>query len=475
MAVNRIKNDAALYAVGSILAKIASFLLLPIYTRYLTTAEYGIIELVELTINVTAIMVGLGAISGAMIRIYHEYDDLNNKKLVVSSTLISVFFVSFFLLALGIVFSEYISIKILHDIRYSRLVSLAFVGVLLSSQIETSLVYMRIKEKALFFVIYSFIQLIIMISLNIYFIVFAGLGVWGFVYSKLITFSLGMLFLWFIIFKEIRLSFNYDIFRKILSFGAPLIAMSVAFFIIHFSDRFFLSHYATMDDVGIYSLGYKFGFLITFLVGEPFGRAWNAQLFAYVKEEGWKERFSKVFFFFFLALSIVWLGLSVFGYDVISIVAAPSFRGAASIIPGIALAYLFRELGDFFKNILFINKRSGLVSKIAIICAVINLLANFFLIQAFGMIGAVLSTIITWFSYMILLYYFSLKEHAIPYEKGKISTLFLLSCGLYGLAFVYVPQSLLYSIGFHLSLFLTFLLYVWIRKYLTLDILKRNA
>jgi O-antigen/teichoic acid export membrane protein len=264
---------------------------------------------------------------------------------------------------------------------------------------------------------------------------------------------MGLLVLWFYVFRETGLSCDFSILKKIFRFGIPLIGASLAFFIIHFSDRFFLSYFTGLDEVGIYSLGYKFGFLITFLVGEPFGRAWNVKLFEYAKNEGWQLRFASVFLFFFLALFITWAGVAFFSHDIIKVIANQQFQGAALVIPGVALGYLFREAGDFFKNILFINKKSGLVSKISISCATINLLLNYGLIQICGMIGAVLSTVATWLTYSLLLFYFSQRTHHIPYRPYPFIMVGLFGGLLYTLVLCFPLEYLPASIGLHLLLY----------------------
>lgn len=475
MSILNVRKNALLYTVGIIINKVVSFLLLPIYTRYLTTSEYGVIELLELTISVSSIIIGLGSISGAMIRIYHEYDTDKDKKAVVTTTMIVVFCMSTLLGVIAFIFSDYIANHMLHASSYGPLVSLAFVCMLFSTQVETSLVYLRIKERAIFFISYSFFQLIVMVGFNVYFIVIKDLGIWGFVYSKLIAFGGGMVVLWIVVLKETGVRFDPKILKRIIKFGWPLVGASLAFFVIHFSDRFFIAHFSSLEHVGIYSLGYKFGFLVTFLVGEPFGRAWNVQLYSYTKTPGWEKSFAKIFLYFFLALFLVWFGLTIFSHDIVSIIVGPSFRSAAIVIPGVALAYLFREVGDFFRNVLFINKRSKVVSLVAVFCAVINVGCNLLLIQKFGFIGAVWSTILTWLSYMVLLFYFSIKEHTIPYEFKRIFILVFLGGGFYLVNLYYKPFSLVWSIGFHCLLYGVCLYFVWLLRYFDFWILKRNV
>lgn len=461
MDTKQLGHETLLYFIGNISIRMVSFLLLPFYTRYLTTSEYGIAELLELVINVTSIILGLGTIGSAMIRIYHDYLDENDRKNVISTTLIMTLVLAGLASTLGISLSGPISKWVFHASSYRALLVLAFFGIILSSQIDVCLTYIRMTNKAVLFVIYSLAQTILMVLLNIYFIGVRGLGVWGFVYSKVIVFSLGLLFLLVYVYGKTGISFSTRIMKELVRFGYPLVYSSLAFFVIHFVDRFFISNYSTLDEVGIYSLGYKFGFLITFLVGEPFGKAWNVRLFAHTNEAQWQSRFSAVFAYLFGSLLLVWTGLSIFSRDIIDIMASQPYAKAALIIPVVAFAYVLRECGDFFKQLLFINKRASAVTIVSCLCAVINLVTNFALIRRYGMYGAMVSTVLTWGVYTVVLYVLSQKEHRLPYRSKQSLTVLAASIGLFSTTLFYRPQSLAVSLIFHTALMAALFLFVW--------------
>ncbi len=138
-----------------------------------------------------------------------------------------------------------------HSTRNAAFIRCCFVAAYLGNLVEVTLTYQRIKNRALFFLIFSLIQLGGMVALNTYFIAFARNGIWSFVLSRLIVTVLGSIFLLYIVFRETGVRWRLEPVRRMVIFGAPLILSAVCFFVIHFSDRFFLNSYSTLTQLGI--------------------------------------------------------------------------------------------------------------------------------------------------------------------------------------------------------------------------------
>lgn len=474
MEIKKLGKSAILYTIGSVCVRVVGFVLLPFYTHYLSKSEYGIIELIELIIAVSTILVGLGSIGEAMIRIYHDFESTEEQNSVISTSLISAILIAFIVAGIGWLLSPFLTLHLLGDQKYSKLLCLAFISIVLGVNQELCLIYLRVKDEAVIFVAYSVASTLLLASFNIYFIGIQHIGIWGYVYSKLIVFSLGTSYLLVLVYKNVGFKWSSLIFKKLLKFGSPLIMSSLAFFIMHFADRFFLAAFS-LEEVGIYSIGYKFGFLITFLVGEPFGRVWNARIFGFTKEKYWKIKFADVFSYLFFLLVLVFSILSFFSKDIIQIMVARSFSDTAIVIPFIALAYLLRECGDFFKQILFIKQRSMIVAIIATICALVNLSINYILIlhYSLGMFGAMYSTLVTWMIYCFALYFFSQRDYNLPYRKLKSTLVLTISIIIAFISFTLQFSNLFVSIMVNFCLFFVLLLIIWWIGLFTKD--EKNA
>jgi O-antigen/teichoic acid export membrane protein len=237
----------------------------------------------------------------------------------------------------------------------------------------------------------------------------------------------GLVLLLFVTLREVGFKFRLDPLRRMISFGAPLILSFTSFFVIHFSDRFFVNAYVSLSALGVYSLAYKYGFLVSYLIGEPFGRAWNVRFYEFLKQPEWRSDFARVARYLFFALVLGGAVLSLFAGPVFKVIAGPAFRQGALFAPVIVGAYVLRECGDFFRNLLYINKRSTVVGYTGLLCAVVNISLNFLLIPRFGMWGAAWATMATWLVYALALGVIAQLEHRLPLSFRRIGALFALA------------------------------------------------
>lgn len=407
----RLLKDSSLYTAGNIANRAVGFLMIPVYTFFLTPGDYGLIELTDLFLIVTATVIGIGAIGDAMVRTYYDHNDVDEQVAVVSTALLLTVAGSGAVAVAAWSLAEPLSLLLFQEAGYAWFIRVAFAAMVFANFIEVVLVYQRVRGRALLFVGYSLIQLSLTLGLNIYFIAFAGFGVWGFLISKLIATAAGSVFWLWRLRREIPWRWHATAARAMAKFGAPLIPAGLAFFTIHFSSQFFLNYAAGLADVGIYALAYKFGVLVTFLVGEPFARVWDVRLYAYTAEPRWREQFMRVFLYLAFSLISVGLAVALTVDEIVAVIAEPSFHPAAVLVPMIACAFVFREVGDFFRASIYIDKKSALVGKIALACAAINVALNYVLIGRYGVQGAAASLFLTWAAYLALCWTFAARAH----------------------------------------------------------------
>ena len=441
MKLKSLFEQSMLYTIGNVANRVAGFALIPLYTSFLSPSEYGLMALVDLFLSLSVIALGIQSVGGAMIRIFHDHDDPAAKDRVVSTAVMMMLGLNLVVILPMLGVAPWLSELIFgfdSTPEHVSLIRWAFVAMLPSNLVELLLVHVRLQQNALFFVRYSLSQLVLTLSLNVFFIAYQELGVWGFVYSKLIANGLGGLFLALRRLSVLRCGFEKDAAKRITSFGSPLIVAGVAFFLIHFSDYFFLNRLRSTHDVGLYEFAYRFPFLVTFLVGEPFGRVWSVSVYDLAKNKAWKEEFVRVLAYLVYALTAVGLGVAVFSDEIIEVMAQnPSFWDAASFVPLLVLAYCLREVADYFRNVLYLNKRSGVVGRVALACAIVNITLNLALIPAWGVMGAAVCTLLTWALYLALCLVEQQKEHALKLPYFGFTSLVLFSVLLwFGSTFV---------------------------------------
>ena len=303
-----------------------------------------------------------------------------------------------------------------------------------ASTIEVVLVYERMRGHARFYLAYSLVTLGLNLGLNILFIGGLGAGVWGFVSSKLITSVGGAGFLAWRLRRDVGWHWHGAYVPEFVRFGAPLIVSGLSYFAIHFSDRFFLTSAVSLAELGRYALAYRFALMVNGLVGDSFAKSWTVSLYRHTGDPGWREQFARVAAYFTFAVALAGFAIAVFGPELLRVMVPESFFPPALLLPILVLAYVVRDVADFFRSLLLINKRSVWVGKIALAAAVLNLLANMLLIPAYGTYGAAWATLLTWSAYLVVCWIAADREHRLPVRVAAYARLLGLAVAAYAAA-----------------------------------------
>ncbi len=412
--ITRVLHDSTFYLLGNVASRILGFVAIPFYSHYLSPAQYGVIELIELGTQIVALTFGLQSIGAVLGRLFHDQHTPEKEASIVSTSIMSTALLSAFIAIGGILTAGMLSQAVFHTPERTSLLQASFVAMWFANMVEVVLVYQRIRQRAKFFFYYSVVILIANFCLNVYFIGFAGAGVWGFVYSKLIVTGVGSAFLLFRVLREVGCHWQNSFIPQFVRLGLPLLAASVSAFIIHFSDRFFLADAVSLAELGRYALAYRFAFLVSIFVGEAFNRSWSVTLYRFAKQDGWRERFARVAAYLFFALYLTGLAIAIAAPELFSLMVPQSFYPPYLLLPLLIAAYLFREIGDFFRSLLLINKRAKTVGSVAFAGAVLNTVLNFSLIPNFGIYGAAFATLGTWAVYMLACWMIAWREHKVP-------------------------------------------------------------
>lgn len=418
------------YGLGNILSRIVSFILIPVYTHYLVTSEYGTLELLELTTYIAGMFLALG-ISQSVMRFYYDSEDPSERQEVVSTALFSIWVVSLFAVIWFILFAEDVSILVFKSTDNADLFRLVFLTLMFSLASEVPLSFIRAQQKSVLYTIISISRLALSLGLNILFIVGLGWGIRGIIISGLITNGITSIFLSFYTIKQTGFSLSLEKLKEMVKYGVPYIPGGVGMFVLNFMDRFFLQRFTSLSEVGIYSLGYKFGMIVNPLVTDPFFAIWRPKMFELAKRDDAKDIYSMMFTYFLFLEIFLALGISVLIKDVLKIISNPEYHSAYKVVPFILLSYILWG-GYFHVQVgILLKKKTQNIAYIVAISALANLLLNFSLIPRFGVWGAALSTLASFGIMFILNYIISSRIYYVRYQFTRIFKLLALAVGLY--------------------------------------------
>ncbi len=383
-------KNSSLYAIAIYTRSAASFLMLPIYTQFLSPKDYGLIEILSMIIDVVALIIGL-RLAPSIIRLFQEQYD---RSAIVSTAYLMGISSSLVGMALLYFSASALSLKLLGTEDHTFMLQIFVFSLFSMILSEVFFAILRASEKAKNYLIFSLLKLGLQLSLNIYFIAILQLGVIGFIYSSIITGLILVLLQAYYVFKNYQFKPNARIAKFIVSFSLPIAVGAGIEFIIAYSDRFFIQHFWDLSAVGVYALAYKFGFLVLLVSWSPLSMAWEPLGYRAVKEGKSADFFNDYFYMIFACVVTVMLGIGLFSPLVISIMAHQDFHVASMYIPLITLAYLIQAYGDFFKlGFMYANKTKFQLYA-TVIGAIAAVLCYYFLIPIFKIWGAAIGTLI---------------------------------------------------------------------------------
>ena len=437
-------SHGGIYFLGTILQRCVSLVMLPIYTRCLTPADYGIIELLSMILDLFGIILGL-RIGQAIFRFYHEYSDQKDKNEIISTSLYLVAGMN----AVGVFFifamANPLSITILGDASQTGNLLLFSLTLLFQGFLEIPMTYIRARQCPWIFIIFSILKLSLQLSLNIYFVVLLKMHVEGVIYSAVISSGTMGFLLGGYALAHTGMRFSLKKAKQLVSFSLPLILTGIVSFYITFGDRYFLRIFGSMADVGIYSLGYKFGFIMMFLVVQPFHNIWDSEKYNIYKKKNARAEYQKTFLLFSALTILVCIGISIFVKDLLKIMSDQLFWSASRVVPIILAAYLTNAWCSFVDLGILLKNKTFEITYGTILGAIVITIGYFVLIPLYGVMGAAVATLFGFGSRCIWVYWRAKKLYNMGLQWMKIGWLLLIWIAV-SLAAMLRPEELKLSI-----------------------------
>lgn len=454
-------KHSLIYGLGMVLQRAVSFIMLPIYTRYLTPADYGVLALVEMTLDFISI-VGGAQLALGVFRFYHKTDDPLQRQEVVST--------SFFMVGAlyGIIgFATFLGAPLVSSLVFGSdihadVIRIGAANLAVGALLIVPLAFARVENLSVLYVSVSSCKLVLALVFNILFVVVMDMGVMGVFLSSLITNVLvgGVVSLWLV--RRVGASFSSGWSRNLLRFGAPLMATKLASFIATFSDRYFLQAAADETAVGLYSLAYQFGFLLLMVGFTPFDMVWGPKRFEVARSPDRDRLLSQGFVLLNLLLITTGLGIALFVPDVLKILSAPAFHGAAAVVPLILVAYILQAWSSTQDIGILVSERTSLITFANFASAGVAVVGYALLVPAFLEWGAATATLVAFLTRYALTYSFSQRLWRVAYEWRPVALLATWAAVIFAIHFFLPHPGILLSLGLRTALVGLYFAGLWI-------------
>lgn len=388
----KLTGDLVLFAIGSFGTKFLAFFLVPFYTNFLSTEEYGTIDLLVNTASLLLPVFTLCVYDSVMR--FTIADKENRQYLRLGCAITGVGAV-----ALGA------ALWMTHVLA-PRAVSgygLAWIWLLFACNAIFNLFtnYVRAVDRVAVMMQGSILNSLILLTMNIWLIARMKMGVSGYLISTVAGLTMASLYMALRCRKSsgCRLGRRPDDRRvtgEMLAYCAPLVFNAVAWWLNSSLDRYFVTAICGVSDNGIYSVAYKIPNLLT-SVQTVFTQAWSISAITEFDREDRDGFIGETYELFSFVMVLACSGIMLLNEPLSNVLYAKEFFAANRYVPYLLVAALFSGLGGYFGGIFAAVKNSRVSAASTVISAVVNLVLNILLIPAFQVSGAAVATMISYF------------------------------------------------------------------------------
>ena len=462
--MTKLVKNSIIYTIGIILPQAVGFLLLPIITRYLTPGDYGIVSSVGVLGTILAIFLTL-AVDHSIYRLYYDYGSEEKKRDFLGTISISLFITSTIGVFILFVFRDYVALvfKSIPFFPYYVYIILAtYFSIFL---IIPKIYYMVIEEATKFFLL-SVGLTFLNIALILWFVVGLERGAEGYLGARVVADLLFVPLSLFILKKIVNFKFDLQMLKNGLSFSLPIIPTLLSAWILNLSDRIFIERYFTLQDVGIYSLGYQIALVAT-VIGGGIHTAYFPFFFKLANsndQENSKKTLYHTNTIYILIILLTVFFVSFFSKEIVTIMIAHEYLEAYKIIPLIAIGYLFAQTQGILNLYIQQEKKTKAFMYIMLGAAGINVILNFLLVPRYGAYGAAYATIMSFAILAFIEYQYSKKCYFIPFAWNEILPYFFGLCGIFILFQLFIDLDVYISLIVKASIAFV-LLYIFSKQY----------
>lgn len=406
MKKSRYKNlfgNMMLFTIGNLCSKILVFLLVPLYTNVLTTAEYGVADGMQATLLLLVPLLSINA-GEAVLRFGLENNSSHGSilkiglKYVLYADLVVMFFCAvLFFVAKTSAYKEYFI--------------MFFLLFVCNSLFEFSLLFAQGAEALKIMIGGSVLSTVLVIISNIYFLLVIKIGLRGYFISQMIGFLGASVLILSLMVKcgycksRLAVGEEKDLEKSMRKYGSSMLLYSTSSWVNNALDRYFVIAMCGAAVNGLYGVAYKIPAILT-VFQRIFAQAWQISATKNYEKKDGAEYFSNVYAGYQVILSIGCAGLILFTKIVAKFLFAKDFYQAWSLVPPLLISIVFGALTGFLGSISLAYKDGKSMGYATGVGALINIALNYIGIKMFGAMGAAIATMISYFTMYMLAYYY---------------------------------------------------------------------
>lgn len=406
-------RDSVIYAVPALLSRGLALLLIPLYTRVLSPADYGSLDLFLLFAHIVKLTVAL-EVSQGVARFYSAERDASRKIIYASSAFWFTFVVYTVFAFVMWMNADNVANVLMGQAGLATAFRLGIIFIWLQGIFYLVQSQFRFELRPKNYAVVSILMSVVTGGCAVWFTIGLDLGLNGLLSGMIVGTAAGaVLGLWWLR-SSFRFCFRSSFLKEMLVFSAPLVLSSVAVWATLYIDRIMINHFLTVSDVGLYGLGHRVA-SIAGLVMIGFQGALTPLIYANHHKPETPAQLAKIFRIFVAFSLLIFLFLALFSGALIGLIAPADYLSASSVVVLLVPAVLLGNMYIFAPGAA-IAKKTGIFAKINLLGACLNAVLNYLLIPKLGIEGASLATLLSYIFIFFLYMITSQRLYPVPHQ-----------------------------------------------------------
>lgn len=457
-----------IYGFASVLGKIAAVFLLPIYTNVLSQNEYGAMALITAAKGIIDLFSNLNIHSGVA-RDYYE-KEINRIKLI-STGFYSILFFSIIVFVILYTTRQFWIVNVLNVAGYEKSFVVMLLTIPAGSLFSYFAILTRYQQKAVLYSLGTVFQLLIQISLTIYFVVVLRTGIVGVFYGILGGEIIGILFFFFLNKEFIKIRFDKNLLQRILVFSLPTLPAILAGWLDSSLGQILIGKCVSIKNVGIYTVAFQIS-SVFLLFNIAFGNVWYPYLYESIKNKNFSTDVLRLFNVVASILLILSINISLLSNEIVLLLSNKNYIEAGKYLIILSIPMSITILNWFSIMGPNISRKTKYVSYATIMGSTLNIALIITLLPFYGVIVVPIALGISRIASYFISSYYTKREIQI---NLPVKPILMLIVGV--LICFFLKQSIFhkYIIWLVLGLFNAVMIYHFYKKYNLTNVLQKNA
>lgn len=410
-------RDGIIYAIPALISRSLGLILFPLYTRVLSPADYGSLDLLAVFAGIVNLTVAL-EVSQGVARFYGAEPDADRKTRYVSSAFwFTVVCYSIFAIA-AFAGTKQLSDFVMGQKNMEASFRLGIISIWVNGVFYIVQNQFRWELRSREFAIVSTLMSISTVAGAFAFGYLMRGGLEGLILGNTIGFLIGIIAGLSKLRHSFRFVFDFQILKEMLAFSTPLVFSSIAVWVNVYISRILISYFLSVDDVGLYGIGFKVA-SISGLIVIGFQAQLTPLVYTYHNEAETPRNLSHIFRYFLVLAFLSLASLSLFAKDLVRLLTTEPFYGGAVVVCYLVPPVLLSKMYIFAPGI-SIAKKTNLFIWINVGAAFLSIGLNCLLIPSFGIVGAGIATLVAQFLVFLAHMVLSQRFYPVPHDWRSI-------------------------------------------------------